>query len=213
MILRDVTIERTAQEDLMRTQQELTRVNQELEQLALTDALTGLANRRNLLVHLEREVARARRHARPLSFLMLDVDFFKQVNDAHGHAAGDRVLENLGRALLAQVRPGDVAARLGGEEFGVLLPETSLEEACDVARRLRQELRTLPHRIPAAAELCVTVSFGVATLRALDSTGSGLMEQADAALYRTKSTGRDGITSEADDDFERLDDLGKTLPR
>lgn len=194
LLLRDVTVERTAQEELLRAQEKLREVNQELERLALTDPLTGLANRRNLQKHLDEEIARARRYSRSLSFLMLDIDHFKSVNDIHGHATGDRVLEAIGRALLSLVRPGDVAARMGGEEFAVLLPETNLVDAREVAMRLRTALKNLSHHGSDQSPISITVSFGVATLLPADPGGAELTARADAALYHTKATGRDGIT-------------------
>ena len=191
--LRDVTAERAAQEALMQVQQELRRANQELERLALTDTLTGLANRRRMEIQMEEEFARARRHSRPLSFVMIDIDHFKQVNDQHGHASGDRVLSACGRALKDQLRPGDVAARLGGDEFGVVLPETSREEALDVARRLHGILRALPHEGLRQQRITVTSSFGVSSLAPEDSCAAELQTRADRTLYMVKESGRDNV--------------------
>ena len=105
---------------------------------AHTDALTGLANRRRFIEIAEAELVRSRRYDAPLSLLMLDIDHFKEVNDAHGHRAGDRVLQQLARTCLEVLRNVDVVGRVGGEEFAILLPETALPGAVDVAERLRE---------------------------------------------------------------------------
>jgi diguanylate cyclase (GGDEF)-like protein/PAS domain S-box-containing protein len=152
----------------------------QLEQLALTDALTGLATRRHFLAEAEREVRRARRgHA--LSLLLLDVDHFKDINDRRGHAAGDRVLVELGRTLRAVMREVDVAGRLGGEEFAVLLPDTDEPEAFAAAERLREAL---------AGTKDFTVSIGVATLEPGDDDPAELIGRADTAMYEAKRAGR-----------------------
>jgi diguanylate cyclase (GGDEF)-like protein/PAS domain S-box-containing protein len=194
ILLRDMTSERNAQEELLRAQEKLREANRDLERLALTDSLTGLANRRSLSRKLEEEFARARRHGRALSFVMMDIDHFKQINDTHGHATGDRVLESVGRALEGVIRPGDTAARLGGEEFGVLLSETTLDEAVEATERIRDVLRSLPHETPDGAGIAVRLSFGVTTLLPSDAGPADLLARADGALYRTKAAGRDGIT-------------------
>jgi diguanylate cyclase (GGDEF)-like protein len=208
ILLRDITAERIAQEELLRAQEQLRKANRELEKLASTDPLTGLANRRSLMKRSDEEFARARRHQRPLSFVMMDIDHFKQINDGYGHATGDRVLEQLGRALQGLIRPGDLAARLGGEEFGVLLPDTTLAHAFRVSRRLRSVLRALSHEAPDGSTLPVRLSLGVATLRPADAGPADLMSRADAALYWTKSNGRDGISGELESGFDRLPDTG-----
>ena len=192
VVLRDVTAERRAQEALIEAQGDLRRANQVLERLALTDTLTGLANRRRMEMQMEEEFARARRHSRPLSFVMIDVDHFKRVNDAHGHAAGDRVLSSCGRAIQSQLRPGDVAARLGGDEFGVVLPETTRDEALDIARRLRAVLRDLSHE-GQKQRVQVTSSFGVSALLERDLSAADLLARADRALYIVKASGRDNV--------------------
>ena len=157
----------------------------QLEQLALTDALTGLATRRHFLAGAEREVRRARRgHA--LSLLMLDVDHFKAINDRHGHAAGDRVLVELGRTLRATMREVDLAGRLGGEEFAVLLPDTDEAAAVAVAERLREALAGSKVDVAGDPGLGFTVSIGVATLEPGDDvhTPSGVVSRAEARFRR-----------------------------
>lgn len=154
------------------------------------DPLTGVANRRTFDEALFAAVERARQLERPLSLLYLDVDWFKRINDTHGHILGDEVLRCLGRALAAGVREGDVVARIGGEEFAVILVDTPWAAALDVARRLRSHpvcVDTPNGRIEA------TLSAGLTGLR----TGDGprtLCERADAALYTSKRDGRDRLT-------------------
>ncbi len=198
VLLRDVTDEREAQERLLEAQREL-------EKLAHTDALTGLANRRRLLARLDEEWERARRHGRPVSLLLLDLDRFKQVNDTRGHLVGDRVLESAGRALRALVRPQDLPARYGGEELAVLLTETDLEGACEAARRVHRALGELRHVDDAGRSFQVTVSVGVAALRPREATPRELIARADAALYHAKAHGRDGVSRATDAGAERLE--------
>ncbi|MEO8362554.1 MAG: diguanylate cyclase, partial [Vicinamibacteria bacterium] len=212
VFLRDVTEERVAQAGLMRAQEDLRRANRELERLALTDTLTGLANRRSLMIHLDAEFSRARRHSHPLSFVMMDIDYFKRVNDLYGHAVGDRVMESCGQALQALLRPGDVAARLGGDEFGVLLPQTTRDEAGEVAKRLLVILRGLVHKSDQGAIVHVTFSLGVSTLLPGDTAPAGLLAHADAALYRVKNSGRDGICLDEETGLVRLSSAGSAEP-
>lgn len=198
VLLRDVTAERIARESLERAQEDLRLANDELARLASTDALTGLANRRRLDEGMEEEFARARRHERPLSFIMMDIDRFKVVNDRHGHAAGDGVLASCGRAIADDLRPGDLAARLGGDEFGILLPDATETQAHEVAVRLHRAMASLTHEVGAGPAAKVTVSLGVATLRADDRTPAHMRARADRALYAVKHSGRNGIRAEDD---------------
>ncbi len=161
------------------------------EALARTDVLTELNNRRAFYELGHASLRLAERHARPTSFLMLDIDHFKQVNDGFGHAAGDAVLERVGRLLREEQRSGDITGRVGGEEFAVLLPETSLDAARAIAERLRARLAE-----PAVSydghELRFTVSIGVAELRS-GETLEALSARADAALYDAKHRGRNRV--------------------
>ncbi|MBJ7311324.1 diguanylate cyclase [Rugamonas sp. CCM 8940] len=165
----------------------------ELEQLALTDELTGLHNRRSLLQRLQFEVARAKRFRTPLSALMIDLDDLKGVNDRYGHAAGDMVLANVGRLLRESVRVIDIAGRYGGEELCVVLPNTPREGARTLAETLRAKLEAQPHTA-GAHTLPVTVSIGVG---AFDHMGvadaESLLRQADEALRRAKDGGRNRV--------------------
>jgi diguanylate cyclase (GGDEF)-like protein len=160
------------------------------EDMANRDYLTSAWNRRALFRFAERELQRERRTGRPLSLLALDVDHFKRINDTHGHAQGDRVLIDLVQQAEAMIRRFDIFARLGGEEFAVLLPEADAEAALHAAHRLCQALRrSLPNE---HGVIAYTVSVGVATLKE-DESFSGLLGRADAALYAAKQAGRDTV--------------------
>lgn len=158
------------------------------QQLALTDSLTGLVNRRGIDQHLQREAARARRHGHQLSFGLLDVDYFKRVNDRFGHGAGDDVLRRVARSLAALLRAGDVAARWGGEEFLVMLVDTGIDGARRCAERLRGAVESLT--IPDVGQ--VTVSVGVAELAPNEDLSRALL-RADELLYRAKAEGRNCV--------------------
>ena len=161
------------------------------EEQATTDHLSGLANRRRFERQLEREVARTARHERPFSLVMLDLDDFKQVNDTHGHEAGDVAIQSLARVLQQGTRGIDLAARVGGEEFAVILTETNLAGATEVAERLRLTLRAT--EIPVIGH--IAASFGVAECPSQGLTARELVASADAALYEAKRQGRDRVVS------------------
>jgi two-component system chemotaxis response regulator CheY len=169
--------------------------NEILEKLALTDVLTGLANRRAFVDALEAELSRVHRHDRRASVLFLDLDEFKRVNDTHGHAVGDEVLAGFSQVLKRRCRRGDLAARIGGEEFAVLLPTTGRVPAALVAERIRRA--TESHPLGNSVEVPVTVSIGVASTE--DSTEpyepAELLGRADAALYRAKAGGRNRVAA------------------
>ncbi len=162
----------------------------EILRLSLMDALTGVGNRRMLNEALLREVERATRQGQPLSLLILDIDHFKRVNDTWGHETGDRVLKETGGLLLRGIRPTDIATRMGGEEFVVLLPATPLDDALVCAERLRAALAVHNVGLPAP----VTSSFGVSTLRPGEAGGE-LLARADAALYQAKQQGRNRVVA------------------
>ncbi|MDH3588909.1 MAG: sensor domain-containing diguanylate cyclase [Gammaproteobacteria bacterium] len=166
----------------------------------LTDALTGWHNRRYLEVRLTEEIARAQRSGQWISCLMIDIDRFKQVNDTYGHLAGDEVLREVALRIATQVRGSDVAARFGGEEFVVLLPDTEDRLARNLAERVRRVVRATPILIEADRALTITVSAGVAAARPqrhgdASAQGKALLEAADSAMYRAKKTGRDRVLS------------------
>lgn len=163
----------------------------ELERLAAEDALTGLANRRRLLRAAEVELQRARRSGQPLSVLMLDMDRFKRINDQLGHDVGDAVLRDFAAVLARQIRATDLAGRLGGEEFAVLLPATSLSDAGEIAERIRGAVAATP--VAGQPRWRLSVSVGVASLSADEEGFEHLLKRADQALYEAKSTGRDRV--------------------
>lgn len=159
------------------------------EEAAFTDHLTGLANRRRFERQLEREVGRTLRFEHPFTLLMIDIDNFKRVNDDFGHNAGDEAIRRIGRVLREGTRGIDLAARIGGEEFAVLLVETDQAGGIEVAERLRIAIRSLT--IPLAGQ--ITASFGVAECCAGAQTAEELLQAADAALYEAKRAGRDRV--------------------
>jgi diguanylate cyclase (GGDEF)-like protein/PAS domain S-box-containing protein len=172
---------------------ERTQRTQQLEKLVLTDALTGLATRRHFIAAAEREIAACRRAGGELSLLVLDVDHFKRVNDDHGHAVGDSVLVQLGATARSVLRQADLAGRIGGEEFGVLLPQTGARGAHEIAERLRAAVAATPAGAAGGRPVSFTVSIGVATLEPGDESLAALMDRADQAMYQAKREGRDRV--------------------
>ena len=166
---------------------------EELERLSRTDGLTGLPNRRHLMETLEKEVRRAKRNERPFSLLMVDVDHFKRYNDTFGHLAGDEVLKRLAQVLTAAIRTADYAARYGGEEFTVVLPETPLESALEVAERIRAKMEEQQFGPDGAGR--VTLSIGGAEHPADGNTVEAVTSAADAALYAAKEYGRNRVVT------------------
>jgi diguanylate cyclase (GGDEF)-like protein len=160
-----------------------------LADMAATDELTGCAVRRVLDQRMEEEIARSVRSRSPLSLLMIDVDQFKSINDTYGHVVGDHVLASIGGVLRNVGRAFDLVSRIGGDEFAVLLPDTSIPAAVEVAERIRRDL-------PAAVEVPVTLSIGIGGLDRSKPTGENLRDNADFALYEVKRTGRDSIATQ-----------------
>ncbi len=160
----------------------------EFEQLSVTDALTGLLNRRYLEERLTEEIKRSNRHGFPMSFMMIDVDEFKSYNDNFGHTEGDKALQLVGGCLKETLRGADVAARYGGEEFSILLPQTSSEEAATIAERIRErvEKTCFPGRQ-------VTISIGIASCSLSLNSSRDLISAADKALYEAKRRGRNNV--------------------
>jgi diguanylate cyclase (GGDEF)-like protein len=165
---------------------------EELRRRAETDDLTGVANRRQFLTSLQRAIDSARASNRPLAFALIDLDNFKRVNDNHGHAAGDEVLRQIAETSLATIREGDLFGRLGGEEFGLILPMTAEQHAMLVCERLREQVHGQVIELNCGVRVSMTMSAGIAQLRPSD-TISSLMEQADRALYLAKRGGRDQV--------------------
>lgn len=191
LVLRDITRQ-------VEMERELNRAKATLEQLANTDELTGLANRRHLMQKLAVEVDRAHRYHRPLSLIVLDLDHFKRVNDTYGHAVGDDVLRSAAQAMTRISRDLDLPGRMGGEEFAVILPETDGEGARTVADRMRLEIGRSLHEPEGEEPFRVTASLGVATLLpGSELEGEELLQAADEALYRAKEMGRNRVALSA----------------
>jgi diguanylate cyclase (GGDEF)-like protein len=164
------------------------------QRLASTDALTGLTNRRSFLEIAERELARSRRYGSPLALVLVDLDHFKHVNDRFGHLAGDQVLIGAAHALAGGLRDVDVIARHGGEEFAILLPQTELAGAREVAERSARKLAETTILVDSTEPVHVTASMGVASTAGSRATSlDDLLRRADAALYAAKRAGRDRV--------------------
>lgn len=183
-----------AVQSVVRDIAERKQMREELTRLATTDPLTGISNRRRFFERLELEWSRSRRHTRPLSILMFDLDHFKRINDTHGHAVGDSVLTDLCAAADDVLRSEDVLARLGGEEFAVILPEIDRETAENVAERLRQRLAKVEVAAPEGIVRC-TVSIGVIQCRLAHESLDVALKRVDDALYRAKGSGRNLVCS------------------
>ncbi len=194
-VTRDITERRQAQDVLQSAQlklesmvaertRELAVANEELRRLATTDPLTGLPNRRHFLSVGTSEIERSQRYGHPLVACMIDVDHFKEINDAHGHAAGDAVLVEIVRRIGAQLRTGDIFARLAGDEFVVLLVETDIDTATIVAQRLREAVAAGPISC-AASHVAASISIGAAILSEQESLDE-LLTRADRALLKAK---------------------------
>ncbi len=173
----------------------LARANARLRERAVTDATTGLKNARYFHERLARELSRAEREGQPLCLVAADLDHFKRVNDVHGHAVGDQVLAATARVLAGCVRAGDVACRVGGEEFTLICPGASAEDAVHIAERIRAEVQAL--RVPSAkGAVQLTLSLGVSVYRPGEPPPV-LAARADAALYAAKRSGRNRVQLEA----------------
>jgi two-component system cell cycle response regulator len=167
-------------------------------ELAVIDGLTGLNNRRYLDNHLKVLFNRAAVRGRPLSLCITDIDRFKQVNDTYGHDAGDEVLREFAARLRSTVRGADLACRYGGEEFVVVMPDTTAELAASVAERLRSIIENRPFVLKSSGrEINITASLGIATNTASSETPEQLLKQADKALYEAKSAGRNRVVASA----------------
>jgi diguanylate cyclase (GGDEF)-like protein len=166
------------------------RANQ-FQLMSITDPLTGLHNRRYLEARLTEELSRSKRYNYPLSFMMIDIDDFKLYNDRNGHQAGDRALEMTAQCLRAMLRKVDVASRYGGEEFSILLPQTSLEEAGVIADRIRRKIMTTRFPHGKAQPLgSVSVSIGLSTFSSTLDSAEAIVRAADRALYHAKHHGK-----------------------
>jgi diguanylate cyclase (GGDEF)-like protein len=168
------------------------RLHAEVQRLAITDALTGLYNRRGLFELGQREVERSRRYKRPLVAIMMDIDRFKYINDYYGHAAGDLVLQTIAKRCSDNMRRIDILGRLGGDEFAFLLPETDMFTASNVAERVRLTISERPV-ITEETQINVSVSLGVARATSATPDLEVLFSRADAAMYVAKREGRNRV--------------------
>lgn len=184
----------------LRAASRLVRMQNQFRRLAETDALTGAANRRAFMQYLDIQTQNAGRDEIPLSVIMVDLDHFKLVNDAHGHGAGDRVLVETVRAIQGCLRDGDMLGRLGGEEFCVILPGAGLHSAALAGERIRAAVEAMTIATEAGDPVPVTASLGVASLANSDLIVSpdALLQAADAALYHAKDSGRNRVSLEGE---------------
>lgn len=182
-----------ARDELARSNAELQYANQALEELAITDGLTGLYNHRHFQETWERELRLAQREGRPVGLLMLDLDRFKDYNDRYGHTAGDEALRGVAECLRRGLRSSDLAFRYGGEELAAILPGCDKPAACRVAENVRAALRSLPRSIERPRPL--TVSIGVASYPSDGTMPREILDRADSALYVAKSEGRDRVVA------------------
>lgn len=178
---------------LAKKNKKLEKANKRIEKLSKTDELTGLANRRYFMDYFEKMISQARRHSDPLSLAMIDLDKFKDINDTYGHQAGDDVLSALGSLLLDEARKEDLAGRIGGEEFAVLLVQTDIGKADNYAERIREKINQL--KVDSVPE-AISASLGVSAMKAGDDSES-LLKRADAALYEAKENGRNRVCTPA----------------
>ena len=166
---------------------------EQVRELIITDDLTGLYNARHLLDVLDYEVDRAKRYGHPLSLVFLDLDYFKQVNDTHGHLVGSRLLTEMGHLIRRHIRATDVAARYGGDEFVIVLPNTTKEGGITVAGNLRERIKENFFLVDQGYRVRTTASFGVATYPEDAQTKLALIRLADQAMYRVKESTRDAV--------------------
>jgi len=178
--------------NLQRLNRKLLNTNTELTRMAMTDPLTGIFNRRHFINATINELQRFQRHNHPVGMMILDIDNFKKINDQYGHDIGDQVLVQTATTCQTLLRVNDVFGRIGGEEFTVLLPETSLEDAGDIAERLRTLLAETPLALD-SGQLSYTASFGVTKLRLSDTNSEQALKRADLALYKAKQNGRNQV--------------------
>jgi len=172
---------------------ERTKLLKKLEKLAITDALTGLYNSRHFFSQIKTEIKRYNRYSRPLSLLILDIDFFKSYNDTWGHLEGDKVLMGIGKIINSCMRSMDTAYRYGGEEFAILLPETKLQKACVVGSRIKDNISSQTFSPEKGIQKSITVSIGATELIEGEDFRE-FISRTDKALYRSKDTGRNKLT-------------------
>jgi two-component system cell cycle response regulator len=167
-------------------------------EMAITDALTGLFNRRYMETHLATLVEQASARGKPIAVLVIDIDYFKRVNDSHGHDAGDDVLHEFALRIRKAIRNIDLACRYGGEEFVIVMPETNMAVATMVAERLRRRIASEPFTVQnGARSLEITISIGIAALDGVGDNAAAILKRADTALYRAKRDGRNRVVPDA----------------
>jgi two-component system, cell cycle response regulator len=167
-------------------------------EMAITDALTSLYNRRYMETHLSALVEQAAQRGKPIAVMILDIDFFKSINDGHGHDAGDDVLRDFAMRIRKSIRNIDLACRYGGEEFVIVMPETDMAVASMVAERIRRRIATEPFPIQQGSKsLEVTISIGLAALNGGEDNAAAMLKRADTALYRAKRDGRNRVVQDA----------------
>jgi len=187
----DLRIKRVLRETAFK--KERAKLLAEMEQLAITDALTGLYNSRQFFRQIKQEISRYQRYGRPLSLLILDIDFFKRYNDTYGHLEGDEVLQRIGRIISSCMRTMDTAYRYGGEEFAILLPETALKKACVVGARIKDNISNETFTPAEGITESVTISIGASELEKGEDV-TAFIKRTDKALYKSKETGRNKLT-------------------
>lgn len=176
------------QKELKSKQKELLEINQTLKRLAITDELTGLNNRRSYKKALSQNLSLYKRTTNPFSLLMIDIDYFKKINDTYGHLIGDQILKELARILVDELREQDISFRYGGEEFAVILPNTNINDSIFIAEKVRRSVEYAEWQVPS-----VTISIGIATTK-IGDTIKTIQTRADKALYESKNNGRNQIT-------------------
>ncbi len=187
----DLRIKRVLRETEFK--RERSKLLKELEKLAITDALTGLHNSRHFFSEIKTEIKRYNRYSRPLSLLILDIDFFKDYNDTWGHLEGDKVLHKIGKTINSCMRSFDTAYRYGGEEFAILLPETKLQKACVVGARIKDSISSQIFEPEKNKKRSITVSIGATELVPGEDFKS-FIRRTDKALYKSKDSGRNKLT-------------------
>jgi diguanylate cyclase (GGDEF)-like protein/PAS domain S-box-containing protein len=193
LTLHDVTERKQASERLQAQLTEIESLHAQLHEQAIRDALTGLFNRGYLNDMLERETHRAQRHQHPLSLLMIEIDSFKRFNDNFGHEAGDVTLQQVAQLIQANTRTDDIACRFGGDEFTLIMPETTLESAVQCAERLRESAAVLPLQYNGKPLDSLTLSIGVAVFPKHGETGALALRAADEAMYQAKQAGKNRV--------------------
>ena len=179
--------------DLKHTQVELEQALSELDTLAHTCDLTDIPNRRHFMLKVEEEFRRAKRYRSEFSIVLADIDYFKRINDTHGHDIGDKALKHFAALIANAIRTTDMLGRIGGEEFAILMPNTDLADASIFANRLRQKIEKSPFLLDNGQHLSMTASFGVSEYRKTDQEESLMFSRADKRLYKAKASGRNQV--------------------